>query len=280
MGMGSLTTELASFKKSLERSVVDLTKSIEQKRTEFKETTNELKTKLQTVEKTQVAQGKEIKGNTQLIAAEMAARKKALQQRENKVDEKLKNQKESFKSELAGLKVRVDAVEADSSTKAVGDLLLKHEALKGNFENRNTQVDKSIEAVKTEVQSFENKLDQKAKQLTGKVDAAEDKIAKGEEKLGKNIGDLKKDFDGEVKRIDQELEAVKTESQELKKEIEGKATEDIGNLDKKIANLQADLARLKVVQTAGFEDVKKTQLHYGFRLVTVESESAEFKVDD
>merc|ERR1712212_558138 len=81
--MQSLTTELASFKKSLEKSVVDLTKSIEQKRTEFTEATNELKTKLQTVEKTQVAHGKEIKGNTQLIAAEMAARKKALQQRES-----------------------------------------------------------------------------------------------------------------------------------------------------------------------------------------------------
>jgi len=139
--MQSLTKELESLQKSHEKSHRNLAESIEQKRKKFMETTEQLRNKLQS------------------IAAETTVRENALQQREKKVDEKLKNQKESFESELARLNVRVDAAEAsrDSSSNAVGDLLLKHEALKG---------------------SFENKLDQKAKQLTGKVDAVEDKITK------------------------------------------------------------------------------------------------------
>merc|ERR1719187_1669914 len=134
---------------SHEKSHRNLAESIEQKRKKFMETTEQLRNKLQS------------------IAAETTVRENALQQREKKVDEKLKNQKESFESELARLNVRVDAAEAsrDSSSNAVGDLLLKHEALKG---------------------SFENKPDQKAKQLTGKVDAVEDKITKGEATDGKS----------------------------------------------------------------------------------------------
>ena len=146
-----MTKELESLQKSHEKSHRNLSESIEQKRKKFMETTEQLRNKLQS------------------IAAETTVRENALQQREKKVDEKLKNQKESFESELARLNVRVDAAEAsrDSSSNAVGDLLLKHEALKG---------------------SFENKLDQKAKQLTGKVDAVEDKITK---ELGKSKKKIK-----------------------------------------------------------------------------------------